>query len=542
MSRNRWIALTLAFSGLLAGVAEGQEKLDPPLRNWPAPFQWSRTEQPSEEAPNADARATNARRGRRYGAAGKEAAAATAAEALPSALLQFVAVLPCRAIDTRGFVLPPSHVGPPLTANVPRDFLMTGLCNVPSGAQAISVNVTLTNTGATGGAWVTLWPQGSAYPGVSTVNWSAGGQTVANAAIVPLSDTGAMTAEAFGAGTDLIVDVNGYYVSGGDLSVSSLRLPLTTATGIGVVTMGADRFLHGWDSTAAGNGYTLNTFLGFRAGNFTMSGGAFGASFNTAIGSLSLPDNTAGFGNTAVGNGSLWKNTTGEHNTAVGTASLPANLGGNHNTAVGGGGALMSNVSGSENTALGYGANVAAGNLANATAIGAGATVDASNKVRIGNASVTVIEGQVAFSVPSDRRGKKDIELLDLGLDFVRKLRPVSYRLQEGNERLDMGFVAQEVEAVLGAEYNILSLSGEERRLSMRYTDLIAPLVKALQEIDQQRRSGEAEVAALRAELALLRGRLAEAETRFAGLESRLLQPAAQDGNSPAILKAPNED
>ena len=43
------------------------------------------------------------------------------------------------------------------------------------------------------------------------------------------------------------------------------------------------------------------------------------------------------------------------------------------------------------------------GNLTNATAIGAGAFVNASNKVRLGNVLVTVIEGQVAFTSASDK-------------------------------------------------------------------------------------------------------------------------------------------
>lgn len=50
------------------------------------------------------------------------------------------------------------------------------------------------------------------------------------------------------------------------------------------------------------------------------------------------------------------------------------------------------NTLGSMNTAVGYMANVSATGLSNATVIGANATVNASNKVRIGNTNVTVIE------------------------------------------------------------------------------------------------------------------------------------------------------
>jgi len=134
---------------------------------------------------------------------------------------------------------------------------------------------------------------------------------------------------------------------------------------------------------------------------------------------------------------------------------------------------------------------VVTGNLTNATAIGYNATVNASNKVRIGNNAVTVIEGQVGWSFPSDLRIKKEIGDIDYGLEFVKQLRPVQYKLKEGNDRTDFGFIAQDIEALLGTGYNILNIGeDEERTLSLRYTDLIAPMVKAMQEqqeiIEQQ--------------------------------------------------------
>jgi len=54
-----------------------------------------------------------------------------------------------------------------------------------------------------------------------------------------------------------------------------------------------------------------------------------------------------------------------------------------------------------------------------------------------------------------------------------------------------MGFVAQDAEALVGDEYNVLGIGGDnDRTLSLRYTDLIAPMVKAIQEqqstIDEQ--------------------------------------------------------
>jgi hypothetical protein len=109
--------------------------------------------------------------------------------------------------------------------------------------------------------------------------------------------------------------------------------------------------------------------------------------------------------------------------------------------------------------------------------------VDASNHVRIGNVIVTQIGGQVAWSNLSDARHKFDVRNPGLGRDFVLALRPASFTVADGDSRTDMGFLAQEIEALLGDGYNPLGIGADaERTLSLRYTDLIAPLVKAVQE------------------------------------------------------------
>jgi len=60
--------------------------------------------------------------------------------------------------------------------------------------------------------------------------------------------------------------------------------------------------------------------------------------------------------------------------------------------------------------------------LTNATAIGAGATVNASNKVRVGNPAVTVIEGQVGFTASSDVHQKENLQPVD-GEEVLGKIR-----------------------------------------------------------------------------------------------------------------------
>jgi len=159
-----------------------------------------------------------------------------------------------------------------------------------------------------------------------------------------------------------------------------------------------------------------NTAVGFNALKANTNGSA-----GTAVGSLALPNNTTGDQNTAVGDGALFNNNTGDNNTAVGVEALFNNTGGGGNTAVGVN-ALDTNTTGSNNTAVGNGADVSTNALTNATAIGNGALVNASNKVRVGNASVTVIEGQVAFTASSDATKKENFRAVD-GEETLKKIR-----------------------------------------------------------------------------------------------------------------------
>ena len=111
----------------------------------------------------------------------------------------------------------------------------------------------------------------------------------------------------------------------------------------------------------------------------------------------------------------------------------------------------------------------------------------------------------------SDVNFKKDIADTTLGLDFINALRPVEYKWKEGS-RKHQGFIAQEVKTVLDAKdvaadqamwglntvkegaKVIVPVTDEdgipqktevdnEERQSLRYTELIAPLVKAIQEL-----------------------------------------------------------
>ena len=127
--------------------------------------------------------------------------------------------------------------------------------------------------------------------------------------------------------------------------------------------------------------------------------------------------------------------------------------------------------------------DVVGGNLQNAIAIGYQASVNASNKIRLGNAAITVIEGQVPYTNPSDRRLKTNINDIGLGIDFIKKLRPVTYQMKIGDGRQHWGFIAQEIEDLVGTDNSVLTIGEDSTRsLGLRYTDFIAPIVKAMQE------------------------------------------------------------
>jgi len=104
--------------------------------------------------------------------------------------LPFIALLPCRLVDTRAPLFPAPLGGGFLPASTPRTYKLVGVCNLPTTAQAVSLNATVTNP--TGPGFLTLWPADGPFPPVSTLNFLLG-QTIVNAAVVPLSADGSIT-------------------------------------------------------------------------------------------------------------------------------------------------------------------------------------------------------------------------------------------------------------------------------------------------------------------------------------------------------------
>ncbi len=247
-----------------------------------------------------------------------------------------------------------------------------------------------------------------------------------------------------------------------------------------------------------------NVFLGHESGMANTSG-----MDNIAIGTRALVSNTTGYGNIAIGYWSCQNQSTGtaNYNTAVGYYSLYQNKGGN-NTAVGyAAGAGAGSPTYSYCTFLGYDADFdVSGTYTNAMALGYYAIVDASNHVRIGNTSVTQIGGAVSWTVISDGRVKENVKEDVKGLDFIMKLRPVTYNLNKDKqdkmlnnvdksnypEKYDInkikfsGFIAQEVEQAareVGYDFSGVNKPKTENELwGLKYSDFVVPMVKATQE------------------------------------------------------------
>ena len=133
--------------------------------------------------------------------------------------LAFYPVTPCRLVDTR---LPNGALGGPfLAGNAARTFpILSGPCNVPSTAQAYSLNFTSVPRGTLG--FLTAWPGGQTQPLVSTLNAPTGTVT-ANAAIVPAGTNGDLSVFVTN-DSDLVIDINGYFAppSTGGLSLYNL--------------------------------------------------------------------------------------------------------------------------------------------------------------------------------------------------------------------------------------------------------------------------------------------------------------------------------
>ena len=158
------------------------------------------------------------------------------------------------------------------------------------------------------------------------------------------------------------------------------------------------------------------------------------------------------------------------------------------------------------------------GSLGNAIAVSNAGCLDLNRKTTNGtilefrfNGSSTGSISTNANSLPSDRNFKKDIEDLNIGLDLITKLNPVSYNYKIDNDGTPkmFGLIAQDLEQSLeevGVDKNSVQLlqhkpndDEKESDYSLDYLKLTPILIKAIQEQQEQ-------IDALQSEINILKG------------------------------------
>ena len=323
-------------------------------------------------------------------------------------------------------------------------------------------------------------------------------------------------------------------------------------TAVGAWTMSSNTT--GGQNTALGYGaLTHNTF----ATNNTAIGwsalvNSTGVS-NTAVGAAALKNNHLGYSNTAIGVNALFNNggAIANNNTAIGIATLYNTTNAQFNTALGHyAGSQFNN--GYNNVFLGANTDVNGAGYFNVIAIGQGTICTASSQVTIGNGATNSYRAYANWSNISDGRFKKNIQENVPGLAFITQLRPVTYNLnatelddflhsdqnavpavtgssertaapvasetakaaiaqalQEKEQVVQTGFVAQEVEAIakkMGFNFSGIDAPTSDKDVyGLRYAEFVVPLVKAVQEQQVMIRKQDELIASLQQQIAALK-------------------------------------
>jgi hypothetical protein len=306
-------------------------------------------------------------------------------------------------------------------------------------------------------------------------------------------------------GNTAITDVK----TSGTITASGYKIPNGTSS---QYLMADGTVSSGVASATSINGLSLGIGAGSNTSNIAVGGGTLSynttGSYNTASGVRALYYNTSGSFNTASGVSALNQNTTGIGNTADGYTTLYNNTTGSNNTASGFW-ALYSNTIGGNNTAIGYYAGSTNTTGENNTFIGEssnGSSATVSNSINLGNSSITTLRAQVtSITSLSDRRDKTDIVNISEGLDFLKQLRPVSFTWNTRDKAKvgikSAGFIAQELltlqkNSTIGDNLDLVSQDNPEK-LEARYNNLLPVIVKAIQDVSNEKDKEIAELKVL---------------------------------------------
>ena len=389
----------------------------------------------------------------------------------------------------------------------------TGGSNVAIGRSSLGADTTGIQSTAVGRGAL----QAQNFTGSEETGNTAVGYNAANDITTGIRNTivGAQAADAL---TD--ADDN---VAFGYLALTSDRKGNKT-TAIGRGALGSQDFSGSTDSH--------NTAVGYFAGQQLTT-----ATNTTILGSLAGDAITTANNNTCLGYAAGSAISTGAKNTVVGSIAGDSMQTGEENTLVGYSAGGNQNITGDGNTAVGVRAgdnltsgsnNLLLGNAAGLTGSPGGNINSESNEIVLGDENISEAHIQVSLTVASDERDKTDFVDLDLGLDFVKGLEPVTYywdkrskygdksaddydlnaQTPDGTHKedwMDIGFKAQAVrdlEEAAGYKASdkknlTVSLSGDGKQYGLQYEKFIPILVKAIKDQDAIITSLTSRVAAL---------------------------------------------
>jgi hypothetical protein len=310
----------------------------------------------------------------------------------------------------------------------------------------------------------------------------------------------------------------------------------------------------GYNAMAAISGGSYNTAMGYSSLALNTTG-----QDNVAIGGTAMTENSSGNYNVGIGNNALYSNGSGYANTAIGGLALENCAGTSENVSIGYK-SLYSNSTGSINTFIGSLTDVSSPSLTNTTAIGYSTYASASNAVYIGDGVVTFIGGYASWTNLSDGRFKSQIQENVPGLDFILKLRPVTYHFDarkfeqfqgrdsliknntngydQAEAMLRTGFIAQEVEkAALECGYDFSGVhkpANEKDHYGLAYSEFTVPLVKAVQEQQKTIDAMKKQIDLLKSQNQALTAQLTEDNTKIKN-DIETLKKELQKGNMSAL-------
>ena len=410
----------------------------------------------------------------------------------------------------------------------------TGLTGATGVAGSNGTNGGIGATGATGaGTTGATGPQGATGPAGSggTSQWTTNGANI-------YYNTGNVGIGESNPAQKLVVNGNIATNSTGIIQGGQ------TIQSLGNITSVTDSTFNGVRVGKGGGNNQDNTTVGIFALESNSTG--FG---NVAVGKLSLQVSNSNY-NTAIGVQTGTANTSGTNGTFVGAVCGVSNTTGNKNTFVGSL-AGFQNSTGSFNASIGYGAGTTT-TESNTTCLGSNSFITAANQVQLGD-STTTTYAYGAVQNRSDIRDKSDIQDTALGLNFINSLRPVDFKwdyredyreeapiipsqdaLEEEKEaykialekwkensklsnithdgskkrsRFHHGLIAQEVKAVLDEKgidfggFQDHKVKNGDDVLSIGYEELIAPLIKAVQELTQKNQELENKITEIQSKL-----------------------------------------